>query len=194
MEAASLGLRVKTARAIAIAVTRRGSAPAYVARWHLTLNDPAIPGTTNPHHEVMELPWVEAQDAVQRFERPIQQIAGEALAAVIGELQSKGFSLRSIGIVGSPNRALDRIGNPHIRAHAAEGILFRRVLEVAANEQKVPWRAFSDRNFDETAAAELRQTADKIKTMLAEIGRSAGKPWQVDQRMAASAAWMTLKD
>lgn len=35
-------------------------------------------------------------------------------------------------VVGSAPRSLDRIGNQHIRAHAAEGILFRRVLEVAS--------------------------------------------------------------
>jgi hypothetical protein len=190
METATLGLRVKTARAIAIAVTLRESKPVYIARWNVTLHDPAMPGTTNPHHEVMELPWTEAQSAVRRFEKPIQRIAGEALAALTGELQSRGFSLRAAGIVGSPDRPLERIGNPHIRAHAAEGILFRRVLEIAATEQHVHWRTFSDRSFDEAAAAELRRSPDDIKTTLIALGRSAGKPWQADQRVAATAAWL----
>src|SRR6059036_3611824 len=115
------------------------------------------------------------------------------LSGLLGNLQSRGFDVDGIGVVGSPDRKLDRIGNPHIRAHAAEGILFRRVLEIAAAEHKLHWRSFSDRAFEELTFPELRRTPHEIKSTLAEIGRSAGRPWRADERAAAVAAWVVMR-
>src|SRR5262249_42558217 len=134
-----------------------------------------------------------AISAVQPLERRIENVATEALGKIVGALRVKGFALSGVGIVGSPDRNLARIGNAHIRAHAAEGILFRRVLEVAASNHNLRWRSFSDRCFDEVAAVELSQRAHDTKPLLTEIGRAAGKPWRADERIAAMAAWIALK-
>jgi len=76
---------------------------------------------------------------------------------------------------------LGRIGNEHIRAHAAEGVLFRRVLEVAAERNGVVCRGFSDK--------ELGAPNAKIKA----LGKKAGPPWRADERAAAMAAWLALR-
>jgi hypothetical protein len=54
------------------------------------------------------------------------------LKSLIEELKSQSIKVSGVGIVGAPDRDLARIGNFHIRAHAAEGVLFRKVLNVAA--------------------------------------------------------------
>lgn len=192
MHIVSIGFRAKTARAIAVALLRGNSAPMYVGRWEVSLYDPLLPATGQPHHEVMELPWIEAQSAVRRFESRIENVAIKALSALLSELGSKGCRVSSIGVVGSPDRNLERIGNPHIRAHAAEGILFRRVLEVAATTHKLKWRSFSDRDFEDLAVSELCRKPQEIKLTLTAIGHSAGKPWRADERAAATAAWIAL--
>jgi hypothetical protein len=193
MQISSLGFRAKTARAIAIALTIGKAAPDYLGRWNILLYDPANPATSQPHHKVMELPWDKAKSAVQPLEHRIENVATEALAKLVGELGSKGFAISGVGIVGSPDRNLDRIGNPHIRAHAAEGILFRRVLETAASNHSLKWQSFSDRLFDEFAAAELKRQPLEIKAVLAAIGGAAGRPWRADERAAATAAWLSLR-
>jgi hypothetical protein len=193
MQFAGIGLRAKTARAIAMALTLDDSVPAYLSRWDLALHDPADPATSQPHHSVMELPWERAISAVQPLERRIEDVATEALEEIIGELRVRGFAISGVGIVGSPDRNLARIGNAHIRAHAAEGILFRRVLEVAASNHNLRWRSFSDRRFDEVATVELSPRAPDMKVSLTQIGRAAGKPWRADERVAATAAWIVLK-
>ncbi len=180
MNTVSLGFRAKTAKAIAIALSGVKSAPAFVARWSVLLYDPGVPATGQPHHEVMELPWAEARAAVQPLERRIETVAIEMLDGLLREMESQQCRVGGIGVVGSPDRNLDRIGNSHIRAHAAEGILFRHVIEVAAHHHKIPLRSFSDRSFEATAP------------FLASIGRSAGKPWRADERAAAMAAWHML--
>jgi len=192
MHIVSIGFRAKTGRTIAVALTRGDSAPAYIGRWNVSLCDPLLPATAQPHHEVMELPWIEAQSAVRPIEARIENVAISALSALLSELDSKGCSVTSIGVVGSPDRNLERIGNPHIRAHAAEGILFRRVLEVAATTHKLRWRGFPDKDFEKLAVSELGRTPQQIKLALATMGHSAGAPWRVDERAAATAAWLTL--
>ena len=193
MESASIGFREKTGRAIAIALSHGDPSPAYLARWEVVLHDPTIPATSQPHHEVMELPWNDAQAAVRELERGIENVATRVIAALMGDIHSRGFSITGVGVVGSPDRKLERIGNPHIRAHAAEGILFRRVLEVAAANHNLQYRSFSDRKFEEVTLPQLHSKPQEIKNTLVLIGRTAGKPWRADERAAAVAAWLMLQ-
>lgn len=193
MEIASIGFRAKTGKAIAIALSRSDPSPAYLARWEVVLHDPKIPATSQPHHEVMELPWSDAQTAVRQLELGIENVATKVVAALMNEIQSKGFSVSGVGVVGSPDRKLERIGNAHIRAHAAEGILFRRVLEVAAANHNLQYRSFSDRSFEEVTFPQLHTKPQEIKNTLMLIGRAAGKPWRADERAAAVAAWLMLQ-
>src|SRR5437762_10337425 len=112
MNIVSIGFRAKTAKAIAIALSGVRSAPAFLGRWEVCLYDPRLPATGQPHHEVMELPWIEAQTAVRPLQSRIESVATDALAALMRELESKGCRVDGIGVVGSPDRNLDRIGNP----------------------------------------------------------------------------------
>jgi len=180
---ASIGFRAKTGRAIAVALKREHSAPAYLARWEVMLHDPHVPATGQPHHHVMELPWSDAQSEVRPIEQRIENIAVEVLTGLLAELQSRGFTVHGVGVVGSPDRILEKIGNRHMRAHAAEGILFRRVLEFAAAKHQVRCRSFSDREIGEPT-----EMANALRT----IGRAAGRQWRADERAAAVAACFML--
>jgi predicted DsbA family dithiol-disulfide isomerase len=193
MKTASIGFRSKTGRAIAVALTAGASGPEFIGRWEISLHDPKIPATGQPHHEVMELPWAQAQRAVRPIERRIEKIAAAALAALARELKTRGFGLAAVGVTGSPDRSLEKLGNFHIRAHAAEGILFRRVIETAAEKHKLRWRGFSDRDVLQTAAAELGLREEQVTDMLTGVGRAAGRPWRQDERAASAAAWLVLQ-
>jgi hypothetical protein len=188
---AAIGFRTKTAKAIALAVAGRG-APEFVERWNLELLDPDVPETGQPHHEVLELPWPAAQAEVRRYESLIQNVTTDRLRALLEELRSRSLKVHAIGVVGSPDRNLEKIGNRHIRAHAAEGILFRRAVEVAAARCKLACLQFSDRGFEDAAIQALHCTSQELRTAMESIGQSAGRPWRADERAAATAAWIAL--
>jgi hypothetical protein len=194
MQFSSIGFRTKTAKAVAIALKSDQAGLAYVARWNVSLYDPSVPATGQPYHEVMELPWENARSAVRRLEEQIERVAREAIASLIEELRRQDLVVNRVGIVGSPDRPLEKIGNTHIRAHAAEGILFRRVLEVAAAHHGLSWKTYSDRTFNQFAASEFATCSQLVKPTLDAIGRAAGRPWRTDERSAATAAWLTLKN
>lgn len=179
---AAAGFRAKTGRAIAVVLCARGSAPEFIWRDEISLVDPSMPATGEPYHEVMELPWREAVVAVQPLVAAIEAVAVDALNGVIGEMRARGVDIRGVGVVGSAPRKLESIGNYHIRAHAAEGVLFRRVLENAASARSLACVGFSESEIKEQAS----------NTAWKEIGRVAGAPWRTDERLAAAAAWSAL--
>jgi len=170
----AIGFRAKTGRAIAVAI---GDDLELLLRREVSLVDPALPGTAQPYHVVMALPWPDAEIAVRPLAAAIKIVATRMLAALIAELGD----VRAVGVAGSPPKDLARIGNPHIRAHAAEGVLFRRVLEVAAERNGIACRGFSE--------AELGPPNEAIKA----LGKKAGPPWRADERAAATAAWLASR-
>jgi len=190
MDIASIGFRAKTGKAIAVALTLKDSSPSYLARWEVSLCDSKFPATGQPHHRVMELPWSEVPRAVAPLEARIETIAVEKLSELLTRIEAMASRVGNVGVEGSPDRPLERIGNRHMRAHAAEGILFRRVLEIAAGRHSLQCRSFSDRDFEQFAASELGQTSSQLQHAMAAIGRSAGRPWRADERAAAIAAWL----
>lgn len=188
----SVGLRAKTARAIAVVLGGQIDSPYVLTRVELKLADPAFPETSQPYHEVLDLPWAKAQMAVRKIASRIEKLASKELARLVREAQAEGAIVCGVGIVGAGDRNLEKIGSTHIRAHAAEGVLFREVLEVAAAANALPNRRFDERSLDATAELELNLPIAKIKAHLAEMGRSAGSPWRADEKAAATAAWLAL--
>ena len=188
----TIGLKAKTGRAIAVVLRGPADSPQLIKRTELSLTDPRIPATFQPYHEVMDLPWNESQVKVKPFIRAIEKVAAETLSDLIHELQSEGLKVIGIGVAGSADRDLAKIGNYHIRAHAAEGLLFRQVLEFAAKANKLPHRTFVEKALQTQAASELGKTVANLNATLTSLGRSAGPPWRTDHRVAATAAWLSL--
>ena len=188
----SIGLRAKTGRAIAVVIGGSIENPLVLQKTELKLTDPKLPATAQPYHEVMDLPWEESQRAVRKYAGAIERTAKQALAKLIEEQRSHGLKIVGAGILGAPDRDLARIGNPHIRAHAAEGILFRQVLDLAAQANGLKWQVFSDRQFDETMAIRLGGEYTRVKRALSDLSRSISPPWRADEKQAAMAAWLVL--
>jgi hypothetical protein len=180
---AAIGFRAKTGRAIAVVLAADSSEPSFVWRGELDLVESTASESLAPYHQVMHLPWPEALVAVQPLVMEIEAVAHAALKKLVIDMRERDFDIRSVGVVGSPPKNLEKIGNYHIRAHAAEGTLFRRVLEAAAGKLKLTCRGYSE--------GEIKGAAPE--SAMTRIGRSAGRPWRADERLAASAAWVALR-
>ena len=182
----------KTARAIAVVISGNRESPQAVARAEITLNTPDTPALFQPYHEVMNLPWDQAVLAVRNSERAIEAVATRSLKSLILDMRARGLEITCVAIVAAPERKLESIGSPHIRAHAAEGVLFRHVWQVAAEAIGVPSQAFSEKDFESFAATRLGLPLDALRSQLAEFGNAVGRPWRADEKAAATAAWLAL--
>lgn len=188
----TIGLRARTGRAIVVVLGGPPEAPQVLFKTEIKLVDPNIPETFQPYHQVMELRWAESEKAVGKFTRAIAAVAREALAQLIKQVEVDGRIVSGVGVVGSKDRDFARIGNYHIRAHAAEGILFRRVLELAAEARGLATGSFADRELENMSAKALQRPAAQVKRSLQEMGHDPGPPWRTDEKQAALAAWMML--
>jgi hypothetical protein len=189
----ALGFRSKTGRAILVALSGPVESPCLLVRREATLYSPQSPVTVLPYHRVMELPWDEAVVAIQTAESIIERLAIAAIGEILEELENRSHPVKAIGVVGSPDRDLTRIGNRHMRSHAAEGILFRRVLETAADRNGFAARSFSDRDIETVACEELSWSPPRFKEVMQILGRAAGPPWRSDERLAATAALLARR-
>ena len=187
-----VGLRAKTGRAIAVVLGGELDSPRVLKRVELKISNPSFPETSQPYHEVLDLPWDKAVVAVRKIASRIEKQASKEIARLVREVQADGQMICGVGIVGAADRNLEKIGSTHIRAHAAEGVLFRAVLEVGAEANALPNRRFDERLLDQTAESELELPIAKIRAHLAEMGRAAGSPWRADEKAAAIAAWLAL--
>jgi hypothetical protein len=84
------------------------------------------------------------------------------------------------------------IANEHIRAHAAEGRLFREVIERAARAAGLKTIVLVDKRLGEDASKALRKPAQQLKADVAALGKSIPGPWRSEQKAAALGAWMAL--
>jgi len=188
----AIGLRAKTGRAIVVALGGPPESPIVLFKTEIKLVDPKVPATAQPYHEIMELPFDQWERAVSKSAKAIERVAAKALAKMIDQLQASGQKPIGVGVVGAPDRNLARIGNPHIRAHAGEGVLFRRVLEIGAESNGLKWQVFSDREFDGAVAMRLSSKYSKIRKSLDNLRQSVPPPWRMDEKQAALAAWVVL--
>ncbi len=191
---AALGFRAKTGRAVVVLLAGPVVEPRAVRRGEVALTSPALPATSQPFHEVMELPWAEAVAEARKAEAAIEVIARSVLESLVGEARSAGLEVTGVGVVGSPDRDLAAISNPHIRAHAAEGVLFRRVLETAASKIGRPCQGLDEKGLEALAASRLGLSPAMLGARLAGFGRTLGRPWRAEERAAATAAWLVLAE
>src|SRR5712664_1597705 len=92
----AIGLRAKTARAIAVVLGGSIDSPIIIAKTEIRLADPKMPGTAQPYHEVMDLPWEESQRAAQKYIRAIENVATKELARLIDEQRSSGMKIAGV--------------------------------------------------------------------------------------------------
>jgi hypothetical protein len=86
-----------------------------------------------------------------------------------------------------------QVANPHIRAHASEGRLFRIVVEDALRAHGVSCTIFLEKQLKATAAAALTRNDASIGQTLTGFGKALSGPWRAEEKAAAIAAWLAMR-
>jgi hypothetical protein len=118
----AVGFRVKSGFAIAVTVEGPASAPSAVSRRVIEMSDSAVPETRQPYHDGLFRTEEDAGEIARRV-KIVKRCAAKSIAALLKDTGATRAGL----IVGSLIEP-EKVGNPHIRAHASEGQLFRTVL------------------------------------------------------------------
>ena len=189
MNPVALGFRVKSGYAIAVALGGPASAPAAVSRHVVELSDPDVADTRQPYHDGF---YTHEEDAptIARRVRIIERVAKRSVTALLKDERLAGC--RGAGLVVGSVIDPAKVGNPHIRAHASEGRLFRTVLESALRSHGIACEVIVEKQLAAKAAAALARRDAEIRRVLAGFGKSLGAPWRADEKAASIAAWLAL--
>jgi hypothetical protein len=103
-----------------------------------------------------------------------------------------GVEIAGVGIVGGSDADPARLGNPHVRAHAEEGKLYREALVDGARALGLGSATWAEKKVYAAAVDVLGLSEEAIKAALSELGRSAGKPWRAEEKLATLAGWLVL--
>lgn len=189
--AAAIGFRVKSGWASAVLLAGPASAPSVMDRRRIELSDPATPQSRQPYHAGIGHAPASAT-LIPRLTWIVARCAHRSFAALLAGYGVAGRRVLGIGIVVGSSTDPATIANPHIRAHAAEGQLFRTVLERAARRHRLPATVVRERELYATLAEAVREPLTHVRRVVIQIGRPMGVPWGGDEKAAAAAAWLAL--
>ena len=191
MESAAIGFRVKSGYAVAVAVTGRAESPAALLRHRVELSDPAVVETRQPFHAAFGTAQ-EDPAIIERLVKIIEGCAKRSLAALLDAGELAAHQVRGSCLVVGSTIDPAAVANPHIRAHASEGRLFRSVVEQTLASRGIECSVIVEKQLAAEASSRLKRPKPDITRTLVEFGRNLGAPWRTDEKAAALAAWLAL--
>lgn len=188
---AALGFRVKSGYATVVLLAGPVSDPRVIDRRTIELSDPSVPESRQPYHAGFGADQSDVRK-VDRLVRLVTRHANRSVAEAAQDYRAMGYQLRCAGLVVGSQIDPEAIGQPHIRAHASEGRLFRCVTEDALGRVGIGCSIWIERALYEEAAERLGQPEARIRQVAAGLGRGLGGGWRSDDKTATVAAWLAL--
>ncbi len=194
-QTAALGFRVKSGWAAVVLLTKPSHSLQLSDVSRVELSDPRLPETRQPYHAAMGKLETDSEK-LNRRERVVRCIAQQSLANLLVGYRQKGYAIKRAAVVVGSQVDPARIANPHIRAHAMEGWLFRSAVEETLRGQEIRADVLLERDAYAHVAARLKQSIDELKRAIQNLGRSTpakSRPWRAEQKLAALAALFALE-
>jgi len=189
---AALGFRVKSGWAAAVLVSGTASSPRLCDVNRIDLSDPRLPETRQPYHATLGQLQTDTSE-VNRRVRLVRSIARKSIVGLLEKHRQNGFSIGRAALVVGSQTDPDLIANPHVRAHAFEGQLFRSVLEEALQGHGVHTEIVIEHDAYARAAMELKRPNDRVRDVIQKFGQATEGSWRAEQKLAALAAWLALR-
>ena len=194
METAALGFRVKSGWAMAVLIGGSASEPVVVDRRRIELADASVPESIQPFHAALDLPKAAGAKVVARLVKVVETYSQHAMADLMKRYRAAGHRITAAGIVVGSIVDPKTIKNDHIRAHAEEGRLFRVAVHNALKMYRLTATATPEKELIAKAVKVLGTSEQKLKAYLVDIGKPLDGSWRAEDKTAALAAWLALKD
>ncbi len=188
---AAVGFRVKPGWATAVLLVGTIEAPRVLSLRIITLSDPDVPETKQPYHAAMGI-LEEDQAKIRSRTAIVQRVAVLSVNSALNDFAMTGHQVLRVGLVVGSLIDPQSISNPHIRAHALEGQLFRSVLLKAVEAHSLPYSVVLEREAYTGAVTTLARSEADVKRVISALGRSLSGPWRADEKLAALAGWVNL--
>jgi hypothetical protein len=190
-QTAGVGFRIKSGWAAVVLLTGSIDSPRLSDNRVIDLSDPQFPETRQPYHAATGKLETDTKKTNRRRDI-VQRVTKQSIMELLADYRRKGYAITRACLVAGSQIDPATIANPHIRAHAFEGQLFRSVLEQALNAHRIRTVILLERDAYSRAAAELKKSIDDVRRTIENFGGSAEGPWRAEQKLAALAAWVAV--
>ena len=187
----AVGFTVKSGRASAVLLTGSATGVRVLDSRRIELSDPRLPESRQPYHDGFGTARAAGRER-SRLIASVERFGMQSVTGLIAQYQNDGHSLRGAGVVVGSLIDPERLGNSHIRIHAFEGQLFRRVIEDAASQGKLPCSIWRERDLYAFAAGILERPEPEVRSLVTSFGRAVEGSWRAEQKAATLAAWLVL--
>ena len=188
---AALGVTVKSGWACAVLVVSSDTGLRTADSRRVELSDPADPESRQPYHAGFGTARASGP-RLSRLIAAVKRYGRQSVGKLLQQYRAAGHDLRGAGIVVGSLIDPSTIANDHIRIHALEGQLFRRLVEDAAARHRLPCSLWRERDLYAQAEITLNQPETTLRAAIGGLGRDVEGPWRAEQKTAALAAWMVL--
>ncbi len=195
MKNATLGFRVHSGWAVAVALCGPLDSPLVIDRRRLQLVKTFTYTFRQPYHTGEKMPKKDAAQFIAGVRSEASRLAISALRSMRANLSDQDYTLGRCALLLASGRVLpglEQILSSHALIHTADGELFRDALRAACTRCHLPLEAVKEKKLFEIASKTLRVSSVTLKRRIAAFGKSFGPPWTQDEKFAALAAWLTL--
>jgi hypothetical protein len=183
-----LGLKVRSGFAIGVIVDGHRAAWKLERRLDVLLTAGDEHFARFPFHPLVDLGGDVGEAESRRFVSRVEDAAGKSLSALLPAIAPLAHAVVVAGSLIDP----DAVGNPHMRVHAREGQLYRRLVCEALARHGVGCTCVSEKKVLAVAAQALGVEVPDLLARLTRAGRGIVKPWRRDEKLAASGALWKL--
>jgi hypothetical protein len=163
----------------------------------LVIANPSIAGTKQPYHFAADLDCEAAAQHVAACAKASEEMAFVALREILTELRDCDLEVSGCALLLAAGRSLPPLADilkSHSLIHTAEGEFFREAFRRASERLEIPVIGYRERDLEEHACELFGAEAGGLIERIAKLGKSAGPPWTADQKNAALAALLVLRE
>jgi hypothetical protein len=194
MPRTALGFRVKSGWAAAVVLSDPLSSPSVLHSRRIELSDSEVPESRQPFHAVDDTLGDSEPDQNQIEKRLelVRSVTKGSIAKLWADTVTHGWTPVRAGMVTGSLVDPATIRQPHIRAHAMEGRLFRTVVEDALRAYDMKCVVLAEKSAFEKASRVIHLDERELKRTVADLGRRVEGRWKSEEKLAALAAWVAL--
>jgi hypothetical protein len=197
MKQAAVGFRVHSGWSAMVAVCLEKGAPVVVHRQRLHLVETFSYRFRQPYHTAEKTPLAEGREFISCVQAEARDLAYRAIRGLQTELKERACELTCGALLLASGRQLpelEKILASHAMIHTADGELFRESLVHASKRCGLAVLYIKDRDLLEQASNAFRLPRPRLLQRATEMGRPLGPPWSQDEKFAALAAWLALRE
>jgi hypothetical protein len=161
----------------------------------VVLCDSAKEGSKQPFHAAEPMPFAQAESHIALCRAATGKLAFEAVNAAHLLCKQQGLRLSGICVITASGRALPGLATilaSHALIHSAEGEFYRDAILAAAKRLNIPAHRLQAADALPYLAAQTAIGEARMTKMLTAMGKTIGRPWTSDEKLATLAAWSLL--